>query len=395
MCGITLCFSPHRHSPSDSLLEMANKPTSQPQSVASFRYCGLNNLNKCCYSNACLQVLYTLNKTRNYLMDTPHCGQFHSILSELFRQMAQQPLIPSANGKLHFYPAISPIKFNSLFRLLRPEFVRGQEQDAEEFLIFLLDVLHQESNVARRRPNPSTTGTPQSAQEAWQHHTTFIDDSTLSRIFMGQIESLLTCLSCGHQSYTWSCFWQLQLDIPTMAKVPTISDCIRQFMAEEVSNEYLMNLHECWLNRFCSLYLQTLIADAAPTCYGCAQKLGSGKKQTIRHGPVYLIVHLKRFSANGQKIHSKVTFEERILLANRYYQLSSCVLHCGTAESGHYMTIYWESANKWVLFDDSVVSFYYNDDQAREFLELYGYIAFYRALVITWTSLPIQMWQIK
>ena len=233
---------------------MSNPPAKWQDSpvVAPFvptniwRYCGLKNLNNTCYSNACLQALYTSNKTRNQLINNPQAGPFHHTLSNLFSRMFQQPLHQSSGGHWYF-PSISPVKFNSQFRLTRPEFKHGQQHDAQEFLNFLLDVLHQETNRARTRQlNPTAMPVLNTPEEAWQYHTTYVDDSPYSMIFMGQMESTLTCLSCGHRSRTWNCFWQLQLSLTgnsgtsgqAVAQQNTrplsVNDCLQELMAEEV-----------------------------------------------------------------------------------------------------------------------------------------------------------------
>src|SRR5699024_2530357 len=65
---------------------------------------------------------------------------------------------------------------------------------------------------------------PKTAEEAWNFHVKHIDDSYLSAMLMGQVESTLACLSCSHQSRSWTCIWQLQLQIePEVTKVHTES----------------------------------------------------------------------------------------------------------------------------------------------------------------------------
>ena len=123
-----------------------------------------------------------------------------------------------------------------------------------------------------------------------------------------------------------------------------------------------------------------MIGNSAPTCPGCQLNLGSGKKTIIRNAPIYLIVHLKRFTNTGLKIDRKVLFNDRLLLANRYYALACCVLHRGTTESGHYTTLFWENNNRWTLLDDDAVHAGIPDRQAGTMLEDFGYIGFYRAI---------------
>lgn len=91
-------------------------------------------------------------------------------------------------------------------------------------------------------------------------------------------------------------------------------------------------------------------------------------------------MHLKRFTPEGIKIERLVPFEERLTLGNRHYALSSCVLHTGNSQTGHYVTLYSEAQNRWVLFDDHSIYVFIPDQQAHKMLAESGYIGFYRAI---------------
>ena len=92
--------------------------------------------------------------------------------------------------------------FNVQFRAVRREFAPHQMHDAQEYLTILLELIHQEVNAAKancdRRPKEAPNF--KSADEQWSYHQTFMDNSPLSKLFMGQMESTLTCLTCGHKS---------------------------------------------------------------------------------------------------------------------------------------------------------------------------------------------------
>lgn len=298
-------------------------------------------------------------------MDNPHAGPLHGHLAELFTRMSKAEYNKSPGGR-SYYPYIKPNKFNSAFRKLRPEFVKGEQHDAQEYLSWLLEKLHQETNVARSRLRPAPRQEVTNAQEALQYQLQYMDESPYSKIYMGQLESTLTCLSCCHQSRSWEGFWQLQLNLPDEAQVQgkavSLKGCLEIFMAEE-----------------------TLIGDCAPTCDACKKKLGSKKQQVIRHGPVYLILHLKRFTPTGAKIDRPVAIEGRLSLADREYMLSCSCLHRGEGEDAHYLMLYYQDDNLWTLFDDHITCTNISNEEAHKMLTKMGYIVFYRA-ILNWIS---------
>ena len=169
-----------------------------------------------------------------------HNGAFHAILYKLFHQMEKL-----SGRDLSCIPALKTEEFNREFRGVRPQFVRNEQHDAQEFLTMLLELVHNECNQADKRVPRSEE--PKSAQEAWSQHVATVDDSYLSKVLMGQVESCLTCHACGNTSLSWNCFWQLQLNLThntDNAKFTenkdaerhlTLKDCINEYMDAEVS----------------------------------------------------------------------------------------------------------------------------------------------------------------
>src|SRR5699024_9666843 len=92
---------------------------------------------------------------------------------------------------------------------------------------------HQEENKACR--NQVCGRQPINAQEAWNYHLARVDNSHYSRLFVGQLESSLTCQTCTNTSLSWNCFWQLPLHIGESDRTPgSVEDCIREYSAVEV-----------------------------------------------------------------------------------------------------------------------------------------------------------------
>lgn len=187
------------------------KPTDNKNQTPYVIYCGLDNLGFTCYANSCLQALYTTTKLRSYFLRNESIGPFHRCLSRLFEQM--QNYSEEKLEHCNRYASIRPREFIRLFREQRPEFSPG-EHDAHEFLTILIELIHREANRVKQYINEETkVFEPKSRSAAWTMHCQYVDRSNWSRLFMGQMETILTCIQCSNQSLSWTAFWQLQVDL--------------------------------------------------------------------------------------------------------------------------------------------------------------------------------------
>jgi uncharacterized UBP type Zn finger protein len=100
------------------------------------------------------------------------------------------------------------------------------------------------------------------------------------------------------------------------------------------------------------------------------------KKTSIQSSQNYLIVQLKRFDQNLQKISKDITINEKITVSGKQWALQGAVLHTGTLTIGHYLYL-WKDANTWILFNDSTVSNPETSVVQKE-LNTNGYILLYK-----------------
>lgn len=86
------------------------------------------------------------------------------------------------------------------------------QQDAQEFLRFFLDSLHNASNTGvKGEPLKIDETLPDNKQadQMWQWYSK-VENSVIQDLFVGQFKSSLKCTVCGNSSVTFDPFWDLR-----------------------------------------------------------------------------------------------------------------------------------------------------------------------------------------
>uniref|UniRef100_A0A8C6FPG3 Ubiquitin carboxyl-terminal hydrolase n=1 Tax=Moschus moschiferus TaxID=68415 RepID=A0A8C6FPG3_MOSMO len=312
---------------------------------------GLRNLGNTCFMNSILQCLSNTRELRDYclqrlyLRDLSHGSRAHTALMEEFAKLIQTIWTSSPND------VVSPSEFKTQIQRYAPRFVGYNQQDAQEFLRFLLDGLHNEVNRVTARPKSSPENLDhlpddEKGRQMWRKYLER-EDSRIGDLFVGQLKSSLTCTDCGYCSTVFDPFWDLSLPIAKRGYPEvTLMDCMRLFTKEDV-----------------------LDGDEKPTCCRCRARKRCIKKFSIQRFPKILVLHLKRFSESRirtSKLTTFVNFPLRDLDLREFasentnhavYNLYAVSNHSGTTMGGHY-TAYCRSpvTGEWHTFNDSSVS---------------------------------------
>lgn len=227
---------------------------------------------------------------------------------------------------------VSPANFKYAFSRHQSKFSGLGQQDSQEFLRYLINGIHEESNQASRRPRRSVPPkSPKSAEEAWSQYRDIVDDSPLVDIAVGQMCSTIICSVCRNKSYCWDPFWDLSLPLVRGRHSCKLSDVIEDFVAKE-----------------------TLDGDERPICSNCKKATRSTKQIDICRLPQLLILHLKKFTNDGYKLTSPEVIIDRMLTFNdsTTYTLTACISHHGhSSSSGHY-TSHCKYNSRWFHFND-------------------------------------------
>ncbi|XP_043536047.1 ubiquitin carboxyl-terminal hydrolase 3 [Chiloscyllium plagiosum] len=260
---------------------------------------------------------------------------------------------------------------------IMPNFRGYQQQDAHEFMRYLLDHLHLE---LQRSYNGMTTSfiTPDSSSISSSSKCCVNGVSTIvTNIFGGILQNEVNCLICGTESRKFDPFLDLSLDIPSQFRnkrsknqdngpVCTLRDCLRSFTDLEELDET-------------ELYM----------CHKCKKRQKSTKKFWIQKLPKVLCLHLKRFHWTAylrNKIDTYVEFPLRGLDMKCFllepensgpesclYDLAAVVVHHGSGVgSGHY-TAYATHEGRWFHFNDSTVTL----TEEETVMKAKAYILFY------------------
>ncbi|KAM6043488.1 ubiquitin carboxyl-terminal hydrolase 2 isoform 1-T3 [Chlamydotis macqueenii] len=327
-------------------------PTQDPTSSKVVQgLTGLRNLGNTCFMNSILQCLSNTKELRDYclqnqyLRDLNNNSRMRTALMSEFAKLIQLLWTSSPND------SVSPSEFKTQIQRYAPRFVGYNQQDAQEFLRFLLDGLHSEVNRVLVRPRASTDTLDhlpddEKSRQMWRRYQER-EDSRIGDLFVGQLKSSLTCSECGYCSTAFDPFWDLSLPIPKKGYGEvTLMDCLRLFTKEDV-----------------------LDGDEKPTCCRCKARTRCTKKFSIQKFPKILVLHLKRFSEariRTSKLTTFVNFQLKDLDLREFasqscnhavYNLYAVSNHSGTTMGGHY-TAYCKSpiSSEWHSFNDSRVT---------------------------------------
>ncbi|XP_062872119.1 ubiquitin carboxyl-terminal hydrolase 21 [Trichomycterus rosablanca] len=316
---------------------------------------GLCNAGNICFLNAIVQCLSHTQGLRDYCLAKTYLrDMYHSQEPVLMNEFTKvlEGLWNTDGGTI----TVNPDKFYCIFKEAVPFFSGYSQQDAQEFLRFLLDRLHTEIN---RRPLqcPSVTTNPEpsykqfrlseEASAMWRKHLDR-DDSIIVDLFSGQLRSSLHCSVCSHYSNTFDVFCDLSLPIPKVKYsfiiYVTLKECLDLFSQEE-----------------------KLDKENSPMCGRCNRRTESTKSLTIQRFPKILVIHFKRFTTSRYSIRKStvpVLFPVTNLDMGPFgpidsgpvlYDLYTLCNHTGTVNLGHYTAACQEEVG-WCNYNDSCVT---------------------------------------
>ena len=337
---------------------------------------GLLNFGVTCYMNATIQCLLATLPLSQFFLDTrwrDHTqdnwkgsrGIMPGIYANLIRSLWRNDV-----------PAIRPVSLRKFCARLNREWGEDRQQDAKEYLDFLLDCLHEDLNINwRRTPLQPLGAREEMIREAmpvrdvskieWERYL-HRDSSFISSLFAGQHASRLRCKTCRKTSTTYEAFYSVSVEIPRSGH-SDIHTCLRSYCQEEM-----------------------LSGDEVWRCPHCRCEREATKQIIITRAPQFLVIHLKRFSASktesARKVHTPIDFplyglnmepymlqkpsdmsqgstemddDADLAITSPYiYDAYAVMRHIGqSGNGGHYVSLVRDMARGcWRKFDDEKVS---------------------------------------
>jgi len=340
---------------------------------------GLINRANWCYINASLQALIAI----------PAIYHFFKNLKEFLNDRAKETSTPLTDSMISFFDRFEPIEIHSTGKrdneelnyggAFEPKGVyevlsvmksslseKGRQEDAEEFLSFLLNGVHDELVALSKLVQPKAKGSEftngdvhesESDEDSWEEvgpknkvRTTrkaVIEGSLIKHMFGGVICS--SVLQTGaKESSTFQPFFTLQLDIQS-ENIQTLHDAIEFYFMKEKLQGF--------------------------TCSKTKTEVEASRRVSLEELPLMFIFHLKYFvfdrKGGSQKLHKEIEIPidleiPRDILSNskvvslsnlRRYKLHAIVYHHGRhAAGGHYTAaVHHGNPFGWVHFDDNQI----------------------------------------
>eukprot|EP01012_Entosiphon_sulcatum_P057250 TRINITY_DN80989_c0_g1_i1.p1 TRINITY_DN80989_c0_g1~~TRINITY_DN80989_c0_g1_i1.p1 ORF type:complete len:631 (-),score=80.81 TRINITY_DN80989_c0_g1_i1:41-1933(-) len=202
-------------------------------SQAKYVVSGLANLGNTCFMNSALQCLVNTPGLYDHFMADEYKRNINTAnrfgtkgqLSHAFAQLMEELTE-------HTKPTVNPVRFRDVLIRFAPRFAGFAQHDAQEFLAYLLDGLHEDLNNAAGRAPPPVAGEPTNLSQAetnkrdddasagcvaWHQHL-LRNDSVIVQLFQGQLRSRIRCDQCAYVSTSFDPFMYLSLPLPTRAR---------------------------------------------------------------------------------------------------------------------------------------------------------------------------------
>ncbi|XP_044063001.1 ubiquitin carboxyl-terminal hydrolase 10 isoform X1 [Siniperca chuatsi] len=393
-------------------VKLIHKPVSlQPR--------GLINKGNWCYINATLQALiacppmYHLmksiplhNETQRPCTSTPMLDNFVRLVNE-FNNMPvpskakQQAVGDKVMKDIRPGVPFEPTYIYRLLTLIKSSLSeKGRQEDAEEYLGFTLNGLHEEMLALKKLISPQEAKAPtpngpesqpgveedvadkeeEGSEDEWEqvgprNKTSITRQADFVRtpitdIFGGHIRSVVYQQN-SKESATLQPFFTLQLDIQS-EKIRTVQEALETLVARESVQGYTSKTK---------------------------QEIEISRRVTLEELPPVLVLHLKRFvfekTGGCQKLTKNIDYpvdleiskdllssgvRSKVMKGQRTYRLFAVVYHHGnSATGGHYTTdVFHIGLNGWLRIDDQTVKVINQYQVVKQTAERTAYLLYYR-----------------
>lgn len=228
---------------------------------------------------------------------------------------------------------VSPTEFVKILKKENVLFNTMMQQDAHEFLNFLLndssEYIECHTSSVNIVPQENMNGT---------------SDNFITDLFKGTLTNRIKCLTCDNITSRDEPF----LDFPIEVQGDDETD-IQKILKSYHQREMLNGVNKFYCNK----------------CYGLQE---AERIVGLKQVPYILSLHLKRFKYSEEqnsniKLFNKIRYPLRLDVSSTFdtsvskrYELSGVVIHMGSGpQHGHYVCICKNEKFGWLLYDDETV----------------------------------------
>ncbi|XP_050540078.1 ubiquitin carboxyl-terminal hydrolase 43 [Daktulosphaira vitifoliae] len=191
---------------------------------------GLRNQGNTCFMNAVLQCLSHTDVLARYFvmdqykMDLTRRNKLNSKKYGTRGEMTEQLALLLKSIWLCKYDPDMSNQFKAIVDKYGSQYRGNNQHDAQEFLLWLLDKVHEDLNTATKKKYKTirnTFGRPdeQVAAETLANHVR-CNESFIHNVFQAQFKSSLTCPRCMRQSNTFDPFLCISIPVPQCYSTP-------------------------------------------------------------------------------------------------------------------------------------------------------------------------------
>lgn len=385
--------------------------------MKEYGVCGLRNFGSSCYINLTVQVLFAISELRDLFTSQKY---YHFIkdpkyvaLMKTLQKLKDTLLLSDAIAALlrsfcNFGGSlIAPSKFLRVSSSLKPDFnIPNEQQDAQEYLLFVLERLHDE--LSTKGDDTVDYFTLESYVKKWHININSKDKekyfewyklvlkgegtSPVHDVFQGHLQNKLICNKCGFESINYSPFTILSLPIPSSNHRNTVdlADCLRYYTQDEVmtgdnawscpkcfkSDESqagsVLDTHPVFTSKKSGIFRLNKRSKSPSKkkekTNALQQQLQASisiKRLNFIKLPQVLFIHLSRFSVFNltDKLDTVIKYPLELKFNSGTheigYKLVGLINHYGNLKSGHYTSLTNKSGDAgrpcWCYFDDDQV----------------------------------------
>ncbi|KAK9803876.1 hypothetical protein WJX72_001262 [[Myrmecia] bisecta] len=279
---------------------------------------GLQNMGNTCFMNSVLQCLTHTPPLAEVLLSQRPLGLNNGVDVLRMTQQHVQRALQHRGG------IVAPVAHARGLKRICRGFKLGRQEDAHEYLVAVLDAMHEGCLAGLPKLPPEVA------------HT-----SMIHRIFAGRMCSQVRCLECSFESNTFEPFFDISLDV---TRAPSLVKALAHFVrADQLEG---------------------------PNRYKCPKQqrmVRAEKSMRIERPPNVLVIQLKRFgwTNRGIKVSKQVEFETELDMSPfmrrrgppQLYALYAVLVHAGhSTHCGHYYCYVRAPNGLWHCMDDTSVS---------------------------------------